>query len=175
LFAPALRVTASPTHPEESYNAVSDMAERSSAAGRIIAVIIGVGVVIYILSKMFQQSSAPPAPQAQLAPDYRQTPICDTGDETENDHSRDKDISEFRVVLKEHCFSLGFVKPPRTWGSWRIQFVNPDRSRDYVGFWFYGSQNPEGPWKPGDIPELPYRFAAWRVQGHGTVRFIKTG
>jgi hypothetical protein len=154
------------------------MAKRSSIFTAVFLGIVGIGAVVYLGIKMYEFRSLIRAAQerpAAYGSDYRRTPICDTGDENANDHSKDTNISEFAVVLTEGCFSLGFVKPPRSWGSWRIQFVKPNRATDHVGLWFYGSQNPEGPWKPGDLPDFPYRYPAWRVEGHGTLRFIKTG
>jgi hypothetical protein len=96
-----------------------------------------------------------------------------------NDHSRER-IRSFTVPLTEGCFGDA-VKPPHFWHTWNIDFVNPSDQSQYVGFWFFGRQSSQGPYRRWNMPDLYYpplgrdgRNPEWMLQGKGVLRYVQT-
>ena len=157
-----------------------------------------VGALLVLLLVVWPQKQvAPQQQQRGVTPlsNYRPATICampaKMADEVSNgsakptvrpnpnDHSLDRNLEEFTVVLTEGCFG-DWVRVPRYWNSWKNeQFVSND-SGQYVGFWYFGWASSRGPFGPNNIPDWNAPpdagdgRAKWRLQGRGVLRFIRT-
>jgi amino acid transporter len=95
-----------------------------------------------------------------------------------DDHRNDR-IDHFDVTLRDDCFPVQYVRVPNFWKTWNYDLVSPGQ---YVSFWFFGWQHPQGPFHENNLPnytsppkisfEDPY--AEWRVRGQGVLRYIQT-
>ena len=125
-----------------------------------------IGVISNVMPAIKSQNT-----MRQIAAKYNANYVCENAWEDDahrvNDY-HDQNVEYFDVQLHEGCWS-GFVKYPRHWQVWGIQFMHA-QPEDYLAFWWKGETYPMGPYSPNGIPELNSTPNECRVQGHGTLR-----
>lgn len=97
------------------------------------------------------------------------------GDSLKVQYHKGDDGEWFDIKLSE-SIPLRYFEIPDSlgWRSWEKYFLNP-QPKDYVQFWFYGSEFPTPAYQWWKVPEFRYHGSRARVWGHGVIRYMKTG
>lgn len=165
-----------PDDDEDEDDAKSAKAQRNTllwCLGIVIVILVGV----LIGRQETPTVSAPQSPSTAYSPTRVCTDAWRQDQSGTLDHSKET-TDHFDVVLTPECFS-GWVRVPRSWNSWEVQFMSNEGNR-HVGFWFFGWSRSKGPFEPNSIPDWNYPpdagdgRAKWRMQGVGTLRYFRT-
>ena len=140
--------------------------------------------IVFLLLGIRQRACDPRAESARNAvvqqltavrvyqPDRICTDTPQQGTSNPTDHSNEH-TEQFDIVLRDGCFGT-WVLVPRYWRGWTIDFVSEEPDR-HVGIWYFGWSRSQGSFGPNKIPEYSYPPSnRWRLQGKGTLRYIRT-
>ena len=118
-----------------------------------------------------QRRSSPPP----VVRNYKSSRVCD--DAWEHELRPEPNVDHFDVTLHEGCFSGTIYLPARFFdsiGSGEFHWQPLDSTPDWwVALWFQHTDwPPEGPYGPSELKSYTYKPGAFRLQGHGRVRFF---